>query len=165
MKLIINTSKIIKQLQAHNLIIDDKQRFENVLFNCNYNTVIQGYSDIFYFDKSKKLYEKGASSNQIIEFYNFDINLGNHILRYILQIEKKLNTNIAYVLINTYHIPEKCLFKLPAELIRKIIFPNYKIANPMLTYDVFMKHLTKYLDTNEYTKKYHIKNASSYDQK
>lgn len=165
MSQIINANKLIKQLEDRRLVIDDEERLKTTLFNCNYNTVIGGYSDIFYKDKSKHIYDEGATSSQIIEAYFFDINLGNHLLRYILQIEKKLNTNIAYVLINVYNITERCLFKLPTDFIKKIIFPNYKIANPMLTYDQFIKGLTKYLDTNDYTKRYRVKNASHYDEK
>ncbi len=160
MQQIINLNQIIKGLKDKHLKIDDPNLLKETLFNYNYNTVIQGYSDIFFVDKNKKEYDSLASSNQIIEFYHFDINFANHLLRYILQIEKKLNTNIAYALINAYSITDRCLFKLTNDFIQRFIFPNYKIANPMLTYDNFIKQLTKYLDTNEYTKKYQVKNVN-----
>ena len=110
MKKIINTKDIIKDLQKHKLEIDDKKAFTKYIKNFNVNTVVANYSDIFYEDHAKKRYSKGVKSSYLIDLYKFDHDLGNHILRYILVVEKMLNTNVAYEIINNFQLKDKCLF-------------------------------------------------------
>ena len=78
MKDIVNKKRIIKELESKGLKIDDKKRLENALFSYNYNTIITGYSDIFYENIDAKKYAKGATSNQILELDEFETNMGNH---------------------------------------------------------------------------------------
>ena len=161
MKDIINKKRIIKDLEQKGLTIDDKKRLENALFSYNYNTVITGYSDIFFDTQNPKKYDKQATSNQILELYEFDTNMGNHLLHYLLKVEKKLNTSVAYQIINQYHLKDKCLLKEDSEFIRKRIFPNLYQVQPPLSYDSLIRILLKYLDTNEYTKHYRHKHESN----
>ena len=161
MKDIINKKRIIKELQRKGLKIDDKKRLAAALFSFNYNTVIVGYSDIFYSIDNPKRYDRVATSNQILELYEFDTNMGNHLLHYLLRVEKKLNTAVAYQIINQYHLKDKCLLKEDSEFIRKRIFPNLYQVQPPLSYDSLIRILLKYLDTNEHTKNYRHKHESN----
>ena len=161
MKDIVNKKRIIKDLQHKGLKIDDKKRLEAALFSFNYNTVIVGYSDIFYSIDNPKRYDKVATSNQILELYEFDTNMGNHLLHYLLKVEKKLNTSVAYQIINQYHLKDKCLLKEDSEFIRKRIFPNLYQVQPPLAFDALIRILLKYLDTNEYTKNFRHKHESN----
>ncbi|MCF0227663.1 MAG: Abi family protein [Malacoplasma sp.] len=158
---IVNKKRIIKDLEANGLVIDDKKKLEAALFAYNYNTVIGGYSDIFYESENSKRYDKFATSGQILELYDFDTNLGNHLLHYVLKIEKKLNTCVAYQIINQYHLKDKCLLKEDWEFIRRRIFPNLYKVQPPLTYDALIRVLLKYLDTNEYTRERRHKHESN----
>lgn len=165
MKTIINLRKIIKDLQRHNLTINDEKQLMSFLFNCNYNTLIDGYSQPFIINHKSNLYDKDASSDQIIAFYEFDMYLANRLLNNILKIEKKLNTNIAYSLINAYSIEDRCLLKLSPKFIKDNILVNINQVNPKTTSEEMIHKLCKYLASNEFTKKYEIKRIDNLIQK
>lgn len=155
MKNIINPHTIIKNLEKQKLNIDDKKLFSRYIKNFNVNTVVSQYSDIFYIDKNKKRYAPNACSTHLINLYKFDHDLGNHILRYILVIEKMLNTNVAYEIINEFHIGDKCLFKINNKFIQQNILANFKQVETHYSFDLFLHSLVKFCSTNSSTKQYY----------
>lgn len=165
MKAIINLRKIVKDLQHRNLSITNEKKLTNFLFNCNYNTLINGYSDPFIINHKAHLYDKDATSDQIIAFYEYDMYLANRLLIDILKIEKKLNTNIAYCIINAYSIEDRCLLHLPPKFIRDNILVNLNQISPKVGYDEMINKMCKYLSSNEFTKEYELKRVNNNIQK
>ncbi len=155
MKNIINSHDLIKDLIDHNLTVDDKKLFNFYIKNFNFNTVITNYSDVFYDNPAKKHYDSDATSSHLINLYKFDHDLGNHILRYILVIEKMLNTNVAYEIINQFHIRDKCLFKINEKYITQNILTNFRDVETHLSLKMFLHSLVKYCSTNTVTKSYY----------
>lgn len=159
MKNIINSHDLIKDLIQHNLKVDDKKLFNFYIKNFNFNTVILNYSDVLYENQNKKKYDSEATSTDLISLYKFDHDLGNHILRFILVIEKMLNTNVAYEIINNFHIADRCLFKINEKYITQNILSNLNEVETHLSPRMFMHSLVKYCSTNHITKSYYNPNG------
>jgi abortive infection bacteriophage resistance protein len=151
---VINSREIIKELQSKGLQVIDKSILNYYIRNFNYNTFVYGYSEPFYVDCEQKKYDESATSDQIINLYKFDRDMANHILRFILVIEKIMNTNVAYEIINEYNIRDKKLFKLDSHYIEKHIMPNINEIIPRTSYNNFVLKLVKYLPSNNVTKSF-----------
>lgn len=164
MKEIINLNSIKKELERQNLNVDNVLQFKKYISNFNYNTLIGGFSDIFYFDAEKKKYDNEASTSQIINAYEFDRNVGNALLINILYIEKKINTYVAYTIINVYQLDDKCLLGLDEQFLKQKIFTNIDVVPMFSDFDNFIFILTKHCDNNDLTKRLKIKNRN-YDLK
>jgi hypothetical protein len=158
MQNIINPHNIIKGLAKNGLQIGDKSILNYHIKNFNFNTFIYGYSTPFYSDIEKRRYDLDANSDELINFYKFDRDMANHVLRYILVIEKIVNTSVAYGIINYFHIKDKCLFKLDQDYIEHKIFINLKNVEPKITYIFFVRKLIKYLSSSTITKHYCLPN-------
>jgi hypothetical protein len=158
MQSVVNIRDIIKLLAKNGLGIGDKSLLNYYIKNFNYNTFILQYSAPFLIDPQHERYDREAISDELIALYKFDRDMANHILRFILVVEKIINTNVVYEIINEYHITDKCLFKLQPSFIEHRIFANLKDVEPRITYINFMKKLIKFLPTSEVTKKYMQKN-------
>lgn len=165
MHYIIDIKEMIKSLKKQGLTIDDPKRLEKYLHNCNFHTLINGYSEIFLNPLKPQRYLKESSSNQIIALYNFDNNFSNHLLRYLLKIEKKLNTLVAYALINVYQIEDKCLLKLNPDYLKKKVFKNLNTNGSGWTFEYLIGQLVKFLEVNGDTNKYEAKNVKSNQEK
>lgn len=160
MKQIINSREIIKELVKKGLHVVDKGVLNYYIRNFNYNTFIYGYSEPFLINLDQKKYDSDASSDQMINLFKFDRDLANHILRFILVIEKIMNTNVAYGIINEYGIKDKCLFKLNNNFIQHHIFTNINEINPKTNYINLAIKLVKYLPTNTATKNFYERNSN-----
>ena len=100
------------------------------------------------------MYAKGATSSQIINLYEFDFNFRNHVLRYILRIEKKINTHLSYAIINYFSIRDHCLLKLDMDFIKSKIFPNFYLIEPKLNFNDFISLLVSRCESNYIVKKF-----------
>jgi abortive infection bacteriophage resistance protein len=160
MQNVINIRNIIKLLKQNGLQVSDKQTFHYYIKNFNYNTFIYGYSSPFYDNESTRHYDQEATSDELINLYKFDRDMSNHILRFILVIEKIINTNVTYEIINDHNIKDKCLLKLNQGYIETKIMPNLCEVEPKITYFNFIRKLIKYLPTSSFTKVYMQRNAS-----
>ncbi len=164
MKNIININDIRSKLKLQGLNINDKKLFNEYLHEVNYNLLIGNFSRFFYNEQNNRKYDKDATFSQIVALYNFDNEVAYKLLYYILKIERKLNTLVAYTIINEYQITDRCLFKLNNSILKNVIFKNYVEAVPYCSYDSFIYLLTKYCGTNESTKIYHNKKATSVEK-
>lgn len=90
----------IELLKSRGLKIDNEDKLKWYLSSYNYQNFINGYNDLFMIneDRSKNKYKPIASSNQIINLFNFDRWLSKNILSTIQNIERKISSSIAYVL-------------------------------------------------------------------
>ena len=161
MKQIINYNAIKAKLEKNGLEIDDIRLLKDCLKNINYNLIMGTFSSFFYANPEKKKYDPEASISQIVELYQFDCELAYKLLYYVLKIEKKLNTLIAYEIINQYKLTDHCLLKLNKNILCNKVFPNIKLINPPMSYDNLIHLLTKYCSTNTSTKSYKNKKASN----
>ncbi|MDR1991700.1 MAG: Abi family protein [Mycoplasmataceae bacterium] len=157
MQNIVEPRDIVKQLSKNGLKIGAKNLLIYHIKNFNYNTFIYGYSDPFYFDKTRYLYDREANSDEIINLYKFDRDMANHILRFILVIEKIINTSVAYEVINHFNIRDKCLMKIDRKFMQNEILPNLHDVEPKISFIKFLMKLIKYLSSSQVIKIYEDK--------
>lgn len=145
----------IELLQSRDLNIESKETAKEILLNNNYYYLINGYKDLFLNRNSKtEMFCKGTTLEEIYSLYEFDRKIRIVFLEYILLIERKINTYIAYEFSKNYGhknylVPENFNnISKNKELIAKFvndinleISHQYKNANKMIIH---------YLDTYKY---------------
>lgn len=145
----------IELLRSRNLQIMDYETAKEILFSNNYYYLINGYKDLFLNKKSKReTFCKGTTLDEIYSLYEFDRKIRIIFLEYILLIERKIDTYIAYEFSKNYGhknflIPENFNnISKNKELISKFINDihleishQYKNSNKMVVH---------YLDTYKY---------------
>ncbi len=154
MQEIINFARICKKLEKQNLKIDNPKKLKKWIFDYNFFTIFDSCSNPFFSNVQRKVYAKRATSNQIINLYEFDFNFRNHVLRDILRIEKKINTHLAYAIINYFSIKDHCLLKFDMSFIKSKIFPNFNLIEPKLDFNDFISLLISRCESNSVTKKF-----------
>ncbi len=70
----------VQILKDRNLIINDEREIEELLHDCGYYNLINGYSFIFQ-NESTNQYLNNASVEDIKALYNFDKNLRNIVYK------------------------------------------------------------------------------------
>ncbi len=101
----------IEILKKRNLIIQNKDKAINIFENNNYYYLINGYKDLFINREQKiEIFQENATLEEIYSLYRFDSDLRMHFLKYILQIERKINTYIAYEFSKSYGHKNYLLF-------------------------------------------------------
>jgi abortive infection bacteriophage resistance protein len=156
---VIQVKDWIKRLEKQGLIIEDKKLLAYYINFFNYHSIINGYGKPFMMETSYERYEHGATSNQIIALYKYERDLSNHLIKWILVIEKILNTTVTYNIINYHNIKDKCLLKLDHLYIKNNIFTNIHDVEPKTSSFMLLEKAIKYLEKNEMCKKYVLKNA------
>ena len=99
----LNFDDQIKTLESRGMIFDiEKPNIQKYLSNYGYYRISAYYNLFRKYDTTKKKilddFEDKTFFSEIIELYNFDSKLRNHILRGIEKIEISLRTVIAYIL-------------------------------------------------------------------
>ena len=92
----------IDLLKNRNISFKDEELAKNILLNSNYYNIVNGYKDLFLDDKNKTLYKCGTQFEEIYALYDFDRQLRNIFLEFILKIENSLRSLIAYEFSKTY---------------------------------------------------------------
>ncbi len=83
-------------LKERNLIINEEKAKE-IFRDNNYYYLINGYKDLFIDENSEEeKYKEGVSLEEIFALYNFDSEIRSAFLKYILKIERRMDTYIAY---------------------------------------------------------------------
>lgn len=81
-------------------------RVMRILERENYYNVINGYKELFLLSKStsttEEKYKKGTTFNEVYALYNFDRELRNIYLKYLLKIENAFKTVIAHEFSSKY---------------------------------------------------------------
>ena len=86
----------IEILKRRQLIIDESKARE-IFRDNNYNYLINGYKDLFLDENSEEeKYKNNANLEEIFALYKFDSELRSTFLKYILMIERRIDTYIAY---------------------------------------------------------------------
>ena len=145
----------IELLQSRNLYIENENIGRKILLNNNYYYLINGYKDLFLNKNSREeKFANGTTLEEIYSLYEFDRKIRIIFLEYILLVERKIDTYIAYEFSKNYGhknylIPENFNnSNKNRELILKFINDinleishQYKNANKMIVH---------YLDTYKY---------------
>lgn len=92
----------IQILKERGLIINEEKAIE-ILTENNYYYLINGYKDLFIDNNSEvEKYKENITLEEIYALYNFDSELRINLLRYLLIIERRLDTYIAYEFSKVY---------------------------------------------------------------
>lgn len=145
----------IKLLQSRNLHIENEEAAKEILLNNNYYYLINGYKDLFLDRKSKtEKFRNGTTLEEIYSLYEFDRKIRITFLEYILLIERKIDTYIAYEFSKNYGhkdylIPENFNnINKNKELINKFVNDiNLEISHQYKNSNKMIRH---YLDTYKY---------------
>ena len=145
----------IELLRTRNLHIENKQTAEEILLNNNYYYLINGYKDLFLNRKSKtEKFRNRTTLEEIYSLYEFDRKIRIIFLEYILLIERKIDTYIAYEFSKNYGHkdylnPENFnSISKNKELIDKFLNDiNLEIAHQYKNSNKMIRH---YLDTYKY---------------
>lgn len=86
----------IALLKSKHLTVPDEKEAERILADIGYFTLIGGYKHPFK-NKTTKLYRDGVTFDDIVKLYEFDESLRRLFLRYLLMIERRIKSRIAYV--------------------------------------------------------------------
>lgn len=87
----------IQILKSRNLKIKNYKSAENLLSNNNYYYLINGYKNIFIErDSNSERFKDNVSLEEIYSLYEFDRKIRIIFLEYILLIERRIDTYIAY---------------------------------------------------------------------
>lgn len=145
----------IELLQSRNLHIENKETAKEILLNNNYYYLINGYKDLFLNRNSKtEIFRNGTTLEEIYSLYEFDRKIRIIFLEYILLIERKIDTYIAYEFSKNYGhkdylIPENFNnISKNIELIDKFVNDiNLEISHQYKNSNKMIRH---YLDTYKY---------------
>lgn len=86
----------IEILKERNLIINEEKAKE-IFTDNNYYYLINGYKDLFIDENiEEEKYKDGTSLEEIFALYKFDSELRSIFLKYILMIERRIDTYISY---------------------------------------------------------------------
>jgi abortive infection bacteriophage resistance protein len=148
-------SEQIKLLKSRQLKIDNLNTATRILENNNYYYLINGYKNLF-IDNSSNIekYIHGSTIEEIYDLYEFDRKIRIIFLEYILLIERKIDTYIAYEFskehgYKNYLIPDNFDYnKKNKNLIDKLLKDiNLEISHQYKSSNKMIKH---YLDTYNY---------------
>lgn len=145
----------IELLQSRNLYIENEETAKAILLNNNYYYLINGYKDLFLNRKnSTEKFNNGTTLEEIYSLYEFDRKIRIIFLEYILLIERKIDTYIAYEFSKNYGHkdylnPENFNYiSKNKELIDKFLNDiNLEISHQYKNYNKMISH---YLDTYKY---------------
>lgn len=113
--------KTIKQqiflLKSKGLTINKSKRLEFYLTNYNYQNFINGYNDPFIknFQRKVDIYLDSASSDSIIDLFNFDRIISSPLLSRIQNIERKFSSAVVHIIAKKFnYLGDKCGLVLQA---------------------------------------------------
>lgn len=91
----------IQHLEEKGIIISDRAYAESMLKQIGYFPLIGGYKHLFRVPFTKT-YKKGTTFEEIVALYEFDSDLRDLFLKYLLQIERNLRSLMSYYFTEKY---------------------------------------------------------------
>lgn len=145
----------IELLQSRNLHIENRETAKEILLNNNYYYLINGYKDLFLNRKSKtEKFRNGTNLEEIYRLYEFDRKIRIIFLEYILLIERKIDTYVAYEFSKNYGYKDYLILEnfnnisKNKELIAKFLNDiNLEIVHQYKNSNKMIRH---YLDVYKY---------------
>lgn len=86
----------INLLKSRNMLFDNEEEAKEILLHNNYYNIINGYKDLFLDTNNPVNYKPGTKFEEIYSLYEFDRQLRNIFLEYILKIENSMRSLIAH---------------------------------------------------------------------
>lgn len=102
MKEFKNINEQICLLKSRNVIFENEEEAKKILLHNNYYNIINGYKDLFLDKQNPNVYKIGTTFNEIYALYEFDRQLRNIFLEFILKFENSLRALIAYYFSEQY---------------------------------------------------------------
>lgn len=133
-----------KELKKQGLKVWQKKKFNNFIYQYGKTRVLDGYADVLKDENNRFL--KKVTTNQIIKFVNFDHDLGNFILRYLLDFEQRFSTVLISTYLKEYNLDQN--YVLRPDNCPWLIFKNMEERN-----DFFNTTYQK-VDTSNFLRKY-----------
>lgn len=144
-------NRVLEHIQTKGIIVSDVKRLESYITKYNYNRVMKPYTKIF---SDQELKEYSVTTDDILNIYELDNKLSMLFLRDILEVEKKLNTSIAYVIEDTFKIYDGCIFKYEKKFLQQHVFSNCHDKDCGMSFEQLISKITKYAHINPNTNIY-----------
>jgi len=144
-------NRIVAHIQSKGIIISDIKRLSRYITNSNYNRVMKPYLKLI---STESIQTLGITTDDLLNLYELDNKISVLFLSHILEIEKKLNTQIAYTIEDTYKIYDGCMFGLDKDFLKKQIFNNASGSLCGIGFDQLVNKMTKYAHINPNTNSY-----------
>ncbi|MCQ2956674.1 MAG: Abi family protein [Mycoplasmoidaceae bacterium] len=94
------------------------------------------------------------TTDDLLNLYELDKKISILFLDHLLEIEKRLNTQIAYIIEDTYRIYDGCLFSRDKDFLKHQIFSNSSSSLCGVGFDQLVNKMTKYAHINPNTNSY-----------
>lgn len=86
----------IELLKSRGLNFENEEKAKDILLNNSYYNIINGYKNPFIKNDTSDEYNENTTFEEIYELYNFDKAIKDIFLEYILKVENRLRSLIAY---------------------------------------------------------------------
>ncbi|MCQ2747988.1 MAG: Abi family protein [Mycoplasmoidaceae bacterium] len=144
-------NRLLNHIQSKEIVISDVKRLEKAIINNNYNRVIKPYLKLLETQSVNKLQ---ITTDDLLNLYELDGRISMLFLDHLLEIEKRLNTQIAYIIEDTYGIYDGCLFSKDKDFLKHEIFSNASGSLCQLGFEQLINKMTKYAHINPNTNSY-----------
>lgn len=143
----MNPNALVENLKSKGVIITNKEKTINIVKKYSYYSIVNCYKEVF---KCGKNYRKRVSFNEIYSLYIFDKNLRYIFLKYILEIENILKSQISEILSSQYGVKEYLIIdnfdeRIDSSIINTIIEKiNMEIHNQIGKHEAITHYYLKY---------------------
>ena len=96
MKTFKSINQQVKLLTDRGIIFSSIKDAKDILSRKNFYNIINGYKRLFCVDTNNDTYIQNLSFNEVYSLYEFDTNLRNLFLKYVLIAEQEFKTHVAY---------------------------------------------------------------------
>ena len=144
-------NRIIAHIQSKGIIISNIKRLEKAIVNGNYNRVMKPYLKLL---ENQHIENLQITTDDLLNLYELDGKISILFLDHLLEIEKRLNTQIAYIIEDTYRIYDGCLFNKDKDFLKHEIFSNASSSLCGVGFDQLINKMTKYAHINPNTNSY-----------
>ena len=135
------------------LIISNKEYAKKILLKIGYFPLINGYKEIFK-EPINNQFQKGTSFEDIYELYDFDNDLRNIFIKYILLAERNIKSSLSYHFCKEYGDLQSDYLNVNnydyTGKKKSIIDKMVKIMSGPLRYDSDYIHIRHYMTTYHY---------------
>lgn len=143
--------RLLSHIQSKGIVVNNVKRLSKYITNSNYNRVVKPYLKLISENDIRSL---EVTTDDLLNLYELDKKISLIFLDHILEIEKKLNTQIAYTIEDTFGIYDGCLFKLDRKFVQQRIFNNCPSKLCNMSFEQLISKMTKYAHINPNTNTY-----------
>ena len=144
-------NRLLSHIQSKGIIISDIKRLNKYIVNGNYNRVMKPYLKLL---ETQNVGQLQITTDDLLNLYELDKKISILFLDHLLEIEKRLNTQIAYIIEDTYRIYDGCLFSRDKDFLKHQIFSNASSSLCGVGFDQLVNKMTKYAHINPNTNSY-----------